>query len=85
MFLLSLLYYVIPGSKILVSSPQCPDRLWDTPNLLFNGYMGVLSPGLKRQWREAYDFIQSSAKWPSVSKMELYLQSRIYSHGIMLY
>jgi hypothetical protein len=26
----------------------CPDRLWGPPSLLYNGYRGVLSPGLKR-------------------------------------
>jgi predicted nucleic acid-binding Zn ribbon protein len=27
--------------------PLCPHRLWGPPSLLYNGYRGVLSPGVK--------------------------------------
>jgi hypothetical protein len=30
----------IPGSARFLSSPQRPDRIWDPPNLLTNGYRG---------------------------------------------
>jgi hypothetical protein len=30
------------------SSLLCPYRLWGPPNLLYNGYRGLLSPGVKR-------------------------------------
>jgi hypothetical protein len=43
---------VLVGSRIF-SPPRRPDRLWGPPSLLSNDYQGALSPGVKRQWREA--------------------------------
>jgi hypothetical protein len=38
-----------PGrGKRLFSTPQRPCRVWGPPNLVFNVYVGALSPGLKR-------------------------------------
>jgi hypothetical protein len=42
----------IPAESRLFPSPKRPDRLWDTPSILYNGYGGCL-PGVKRQGREA--------------------------------
>jgi hypothetical protein len=33
----------------------CPDRLWGPPSLLYNGYRGVLSPGVKARPRRDAD------------------------------
>jgi hypothetical protein len=42
---------LIPGrGKGFFLYPLCPDRLWGPPSLLYNGYRGVLSPGVKRGW-----------------------------------
>jgi hypothetical protein len=38
--------------KAFFSTPQRPDRFWGPLNLLFNGYRGTLSPGVKRPERE---------------------------------
>jgi hypothetical protein len=35
------------------SSPPCLDRLWGPPNLLFSGYQGFFSLGVKRLGHEA--------------------------------
>jgi hypothetical protein len=35
-------------AKDIFLYPLCPDRLWGPPSLLYNGYLGVLSPGVKR-------------------------------------
>jgi hypothetical protein len=32
---------VLVGSRIF-SSPNCPDRFWGPPNLLSNGYWGLI-------------------------------------------
>jgi hypothetical protein len=37
----------------MFSSLRRPDRLWDSPNLLSNGYRVLFPPWVKRQWREA--------------------------------
>jgi hypothetical protein len=42
---------VLAGSRIF-SSQNRPGRLWGPPNLLFNGYGGALSSGVKRPGRE---------------------------------
>jgi hypothetical protein len=34
-----------PGSWEFFSSPPCPERLWDPPNLLSNGYQGLFPWG----------------------------------------
>jgi hypothetical protein len=39
---------ILGRDKRFLSSPQCPDRLWDLPSLLPNGYRGLPSPGAKR-------------------------------------
>jgi hypothetical protein len=36
-----------------VKNPRLPARLWGPHNLLYNGYGGALSPGVKRPGREA--------------------------------
>jgi hypothetical protein len=41
---------------------QCPDRSWGPPSLLCNGYWRVLTPGVKRPWREADHSPQSSSE-----------------------
>jgi hypothetical protein len=37
-----------PAGASDFSSNLCPDRLWGPLSLLYNGYRGVLSPGVKR-------------------------------------
>jgi hypothetical protein len=41
------------GAGKFFPSPLCPERLWDPPSLLSNGYRGALSLGVKRPGREA--------------------------------
>jgi hypothetical protein len=48
------------GAKIFFS-PRRPDRFWDPPSLLSNGYQG-LSPGVKRQGRETDQSPPTSAR-----------------------
>jgi hypothetical protein len=43
----------VPAGSRIFSSPRRPDRHWGPPSLLSNGYRGALSPGVKRQDREA--------------------------------
>jgi hypothetical protein len=39
--------------KKLLSSPNCPDKLWGPPNLIFKGYQRLsLSPGVKKPQHE---------------------------------
>jgi hypothetical protein len=35
----------VPVGLRIFSSPRRPDRLWDTPNLLSNGYWGLFPRG----------------------------------------
>jgi hypothetical protein len=63
--LLSYSYSLSTDSNVRASipdSPQRPDRLWGSSSLKFNGYRGTLSPGVKRQGREAYHSPPSSAE-----------------------
>jgi hypothetical protein len=69
------------GLQILVgsrnfSSPRHPDWLWGPPNLLFNGYWGALSPGVKRLGRKADHSPPTSAE---VKKMWLYTSTPPYT------
>jgi hypothetical protein len=51
------------GGKGFFLYPLCPDRLWGPPILLYNGYRGVLSPGVKaRPGRDADHSPPSSAE-----------------------
>jgi hypothetical protein len=44
----------VPGrGKRFFSSPQRPDRIWNSLNLLHNGYCGALFPGVDRTECEA--------------------------------
>jgi hypothetical protein len=55
--------WVPEGSKIF-SSPRRPNRLWGSPNLLYNEYRGGggLSQGVKRSGREAKHTPPASAE-----------------------
>jgi hypothetical protein len=51
------------GARGFFLLPLCPDRLWGPPSLLYNGYRGVLSPGVKaRPGRDADHSPPSSAE-----------------------
>jgi hypothetical protein len=47
------------GNRFL-SSPQCPDQLWNPLSFVSNGYRGVLSPALKRPGLKADHLLPSS-------------------------
>jgi hypothetical protein len=67
----------VPVRSRIFSSPYRPDRLWDPPRLLSNGYGGgVLSPGVKRQGREADHSPPASAE---VKKMWIYTATPTYA------
>jgi hypothetical protein len=56
--------------------PRRPDRVWDSPNLLSNGYRGLFSPGLKGPGREADHSPTASAE---VRKMWIYASTPPYA------
>jgi hypothetical protein len=62
------------GARIF-SFPCHPDRLWDRPNLLYNGYRGFF-PGLKRQGLEADHSSPTSAE---IKKMWIYTSTPPYT------
>jgi hypothetical protein len=66
----------VPVGQIILSSPRHPDQLWGPPNLLFNGYRGAISPGVKRPGREANNSPPASAE---VKKMWIYTSTPPYS------
>jgi hypothetical protein len=59
----------VPVGTRIFSSPRRPDRLWDSPSLLSIASGGALSPGVKRQGREADHSPPASAE---VEKMWIY-------------
>jgi hypothetical protein len=67
--------------KIFFSSPQRPDRIWDLPSLLSNGYRGLFPRGVKRPGREAALSSLSSAE---VKNGGAILPLRIHLHGLVL-
>jgi hypothetical protein len=66
----------VPVWARIFTSPCRPDGLWGPPNLLSNGYWGALSPGVKRQGREADHSPPTSA---GVKKMWIYTSSPPYA------
>jgi hypothetical protein len=62
---------LITSRAIFLSSPQCPDQLWGTPNLLYNGYWGLFL-WVKRLGRETDHWPQSSAKVKNCGIMPLF-------------
>jgi hypothetical protein len=66
----------VPVGSGIFSPPRRPDRLWGPPNLLFNGYRGALSPGVKRPGREADHSPPASAE---VKKMWIYTSTPPYA------
>jgi hypothetical protein len=71
----------VPVGSRIFSSPRRPDRLWGPPNLISNGYRGAISPGVKRQVREADHSLPASAE---VKKMLIYTSTPIRLQGIVL-
>jgi hypothetical protein len=63
------------GSRIFFS-PRRPDQLCGPPNLLSNWLLGALSPGVKRQGREAENSPPASAE---VKKMWIYTSTPTYA------
>jgi hypothetical protein len=47
-----------PGRVRIFTSPYRPNRLWDPPDFLSNGYRGLFPRGVKRQGREADHHLQ---------------------------
>jgi len=66
---------------VYLFSPHA-DRLWGSPSLLFNGYRGTISPGVKRPWRQADHSPPSSADVKNA--WSLYLHSAVFLHGVVL-
>jgi hypothetical protein len=66
----------VPEGSRIFSSPSRPDRLWDPPNLLSNGYRGALSPGVKRRGCKADYSPPASAEF---KKMWIYTSTPLYS------
>jgi hypothetical protein len=52
----------VPVGPRIFCSPNRTDRFWGPPNLLFNGYRGLFSPGVKRPGREAEHSPPTSAE-----------------------
>jgi hypothetical protein len=66
----------VPVGSRIFSSSQRPDRFWGPPNLLSNGYRGALSPGVKRQGREADHSPSTSAE---IKKTWIYTSTPPYA------
>jgi len=71
-----------PAGLGIFSSSLRPDRLWNPPSLLSNGYQGALSLGVKRQGHEADHSPPSSAEVHLC--VALYLHPPIRLHAVML-
>jgi hypothetical protein len=39
---------IVAKDKRFLSSPKCPEWFWGLPSLLFSGFWGLLSLGLKQ-------------------------------------
>jgi hypothetical protein len=66
----------VPVKSRICSSPRRPDRLWGPPSLLSNWVPGVLSPGVKRQGRDADHSPPTSA---DVKKTWIYTSTPPYA------
>jgi hypothetical protein len=66
----------VPVGSRIFSSPCLPDRLWGRPNLLSNGYWGIISPGVKRPELEADHSPPTSAE---VKKIWIYAPTPPYA------
>jgi hypothetical protein len=71
------------GWKFFSSPLPGPDRLWDPPSLLPNGYQGYFPWGIKRQGREADHSPPSSAEvnnaWSYTSTPPIRLHGEVLS------
>jgi hypothetical protein len=68
----------VPVGSRIFCSPHRPDRLWTSPNFLFNGYRGLFrrGGGVKRPGREADHSPPASAE---VKKMWIYTSTPPYA------
>jgi hypothetical protein len=72
----------VPVGLKIFTSPHRPDRLWDPPNLVSIVYLEALSPGLKRQGREADHSPPTSAEAKKTWIYETTPPIRL--HGVVL-
>jgi hypothetical protein len=52
----------VPIEAIFPFSPSRPDRFWDPPNLLYNGYRRIFPRGVKLPGREADHLLPTSTE-----------------------
>jgi hypothetical protein len=72
----------VPVWSRIFSSSHLPDRLCSPPKLLYSGYKGALSPGVKWQVREADHSHPTSAEVKK--RVNLYIHSPVRLHGVVL-
>jgi hypothetical protein len=70
----------IPSRVKIYFSPQHPDRLWDPPSLLSNGYGGLLS---RRYSGQDMNLTTHFHVVPRSRMVEIYLHSLIRLHGVV--
>jgi hypothetical protein len=71
----------VPVASRILSSPRRPDRLWDPPGLLANGYRGLFLKGYSGRGVKLTTHLELV---PNLRMVDLYIHSPIRLHGLVL-